>query len=100
MALCDFDRVYPFFQRPANWPTTHHVHLCAVGSDEERRHLAFRDYLRDHPAVAAEYVELKRKLTAHHHGNTLESRERYSLSKTDFVTGILARAVADGYPRK
>jgi len=76
------DLVYPFFQKPAAWPSTHHIHLCVLGSEHERRHLAFRDYLRSHPAVAAEYVEIKQSLAAAHNGATFESRERYSLSKT------------------
>jgi GrpB-like predicted nucleotidyltransferase (UPF0157 family) len=87
------DRVYPFFKKPASWPGTHHAHLCVAGSSEERRHLAFRDYLRTHPDVAAQYVDLKRKLAALHDGATLESRERYSLSKTSFVTSVLALAL-------
>jgi GrpB-like predicted nucleotidyltransferase (UPF0157 family) len=83
------DLVYPFFQKPAALPSTHHVHLCVFGSEHERRHLAFRDYLRSHPAVASEYVALKRSLAATHDGATLESRERYSLSKTQFVNSVL-----------
>lgn len=94
--LGPFDLVYPFFQKPATWPSTHHVHLCAAGSEQERNHLAFRDYLRGHPAVAAEYVELKRRLAAAHDGDTLESRERYSLAKSDFVAGVLRRALVAG----
>lgn len=89
-----FDSVYPFFQKPAEWPSTHHIHLCVSGSKQERQHLAFRDYLRAHPAVAAEYVALKRGLAAAHDGLTLESRERYSLSKTRFVEAVLERAQA------
>jgi GrpB-like predicted nucleotidyltransferase (UPF0157 family) len=96
--LGHFDLVYPFFQKPAAWPSTHHVHLCARGSEQERVHLAFRDYLRTHPAVAAEYLQLKSSLAAAHNGETLESRERYSLSKTEFVTSVLERALAEGYP--
>jgi GrpB-like predicted nucleotidyltransferase (UPF0157 family) len=64
------------------------------GDEQERRHLAFRDHLRCHPEVAAEYVALKRSLAAANHGNTLESRECYSLSKTGFVESVLARALA------
>lgn len=30
---------------------THHVHIYQVGSPEINRHLAFRDYLRNHPDV-------------------------------------------------
>jgi GrpB-like predicted nucleotidyltransferase (UPF0157 family) len=60
----DDDLVYPFFRKPAKWPSTHHIHLCMIGSEYERRHLAFRDYLRNHPQTANEYVALKRSLAA------------------------------------
>jgi GrpB-like predicted nucleotidyltransferase (UPF0157 family) len=96
--LGEFDAVYPFFQKPITWPSTHHVHLCVVGSEQERRHIAFRDYLRKNPAVAAEYLELKRELAAANHGATLESRERYSLSKSQFVLSVLERALAEAIP--
>jgi len=65
---------------------------------DKRRHIAFRDYLRHNSTVATEYLELKRQLAAANHGTTLESRERYSLSKTQFVSSVLARALAEGYP--
>jgi GrpB-like predicted nucleotidyltransferase (UPF0157 family) len=94
--LGDFDLVYPWFQKPAEWPSTHHVHLCVFGGEQERRHLAFRDYLRTHPAIAAEYVRLKRRLASAHDGASLESRERYSLSKTAFVTSVLELALPGG----
>ena len=84
--FCSFNLVYPFFQKPAEWPCTHHIHLCVVGSEQERKHLAFRDYLRDHPLLGAEHVQLKRQLAAAHHGTTLESREKYSLAKTEFAS--------------
>jgi GrpB-like predicted nucleotidyltransferase (UPF0157 family) len=41
---------------------THHVHIYQAGSDEIKRHLAFRDYLRSHPDVMKIYGELKEKL--------------------------------------
>jgi GrpB-like predicted nucleotidyltransferase (UPF0157 family) len=97
--LGPFDLVYPFFQKPPEWPSSHHIHLCVVGTELERRHLAFRDYLRGHPTTAADYAELKRSLAAALDGETLESRERYSLSKTEFVTSVLARALSAGHPR-
>lgn len=90
----DVDLVYPFFQKPAGWPSTHHIHLCVAGSEHERRHMAFRDYLRGHPDIAAEYVEIKRSLAAAHGGATAESRERYSLAKTQFVNSVLERALS------
>jgi streptomycin 6-kinase len=54
--------------------------------------------LRSHPTVAAEYVEIKRSLAAAHDGATLESRERYSLSKTEFVNSVLEQALSAGFP--
>jgi GrpB-like predicted nucleotidyltransferase (UPF0157 family) len=93
-----FDAVYPFFTKPGIWPCTHHVHLCVAGSPQERDHLAFRDYLRLHPSVAAEYGRLKRALAARHHGITLDSQEQYSLAKSSFVNAVVARALAQGLP--
>ena len=62
---------------------------CAPRSEYERRHLAFRDYLRNHPQIANEYVALKRSLAAAHVGATPQSPDRYSLAKTAFVTAVL-----------
>ena len=93
----EFDAVYPFYQRPDDWPTTHHLHLCRVGSAEELSHLVFRDYLRDHPQTAREYEALKRSLAAAQPGTTLADRERYSLAKTPFIADVVTRALAQGY---
>ena len=60
------DSFCPFFHRPEMWPHTHHVHVVESGGAEERRTLAFRDYLREHPQVAREYEDLKRALAARH----------------------------------
>ena len=92
-----FDLVYPFFTKPVDWPKTHHLHLCVAGSEQERDHLSFRDFLRRNPTVAAEYAALKRELATAHDGLTLQSQERYSLSKTEFVRSVLARAFAEGH---
>ena len=91
------DEVYPFFQKPPTWPSTHHVHLCAAGSVQERNHIVFRDYLRDHPSATAEYLALKEALAAEHAGDSMASRERYSLGKTDFVVALIEAAIVAGY---
>lgn len=96
--LGDFDRVYPYFHRPVDWPHSHHVHLCEAGGEQERRHLAFRDFLRRHGDTAGEYVVLKRTLAQQHRGATREERERYSLAKGDFIEAVLLRAYAEGLP--
>jgi GrpB-like predicted nucleotidyltransferase (UPF0157 family) len=83
----------PFFHRPASWPHTHHIHLVEAGGDEERRTLAFRDYLRAHPSAAREYEALKRRLAATHGGADQDSREAYAIAKTAFVERIIALAL-------
>ena len=60
---------------------THHVHAFAAGTDQVRRHLAFRDYLVAHPAAAQEYSELKRRLAQAHPTDI----EQYMDGKHDFI---------------
>ncbi|HZR82919.1 MAG TPA: GrpB family protein [Candidatus Binatia bacterium] len=93
------DDFCPFFHRPATWPHTHHVHVVALGGDEERRTLAFRDYLREHADVAAEYERLKRGLASQHSVVSFDTRQAYADAKTEFVTRITDRALAEGHPR-
>ena len=93
------DSFCPFFHRPRQWPHTHHVHVVERGGREEKRTLAFRDYLRAHPEVAREYEDLKRILVTHIVAADAASQERYALAKTDFVERVVAVAMAAGYPR-
>ena len=92
------DAFCPFFHRPASWPHTHHVHLVKAGSDEERRTLAFRDYLRAHADAAREYERLKLKLAAEFQSDRAAEREAYALAKSGFVERIVALALAAGFP--
>ena len=69
---------------------THQVHAFAEGSPHVARHLAFRDFLRAHPAVAAEYGELKRKLAAAHP----QDIEAYMDGKDAFIKETERRAQA------
>jgi GrpB-like predicted nucleotidyltransferase (UPF0157 family) len=41
-----------------------HIHVRVAGRPNQRYPLLFRDYLRAHPASAAAYAELKRRLAA------------------------------------
>ena len=51
-----------FFQKGGDH-RTHHLHAYQTDSPEIERHLAFRDYLRNHPLAMKEYGELKEQLS-------------------------------------
>jgi GrpB-like predicted nucleotidyltransferase (UPF0157 family) len=80
---------FHFFGLPAERPRTHHLHVCAAGSEHEHRHLALRDYLRGHPDEAAGYAALKRELVATHP----EDRLAYIEGKADHVAALERRAL-------
>ena len=52
----------PFFTKPEVKPRDFNMHIAVVGSPREVSMLAFRDYLRSHPAEASRYAEVKRRL--------------------------------------
>ncbi len=81
---------FHFFGLPAARPRTHHLHVCAVGSEHERRHLAVRDYLRAHPDEAGAYAERKRALVARAPGDRLA----YIEGKDTYVAALERRALA------
>ncbi len=89
----------PFFHRPARWPHSHHVHVVEAGGEEERRTLAFRDFLREHGDVAGEYARLKRELAERHAADDAAEREAYAAAKSDFVERVVRMALDQGYPR-
>lgn len=39
----------------------HHLYVCREDSQELRRHVVFRDYLRTHPQAAQQYAAVKRE---------------------------------------
>jgi GrpB-like predicted nucleotidyltransferase (UPF0157 family) len=88
------DAFCPFFHRPAGWPHTHHVHVVQAGGNEERRTLAFRDYLRHHADMAREYERLKYQLMTELQPADAASREAYAAAKTDFIERVVALALS------
>ena len=65
-----------------------HLHLVPFGGRRWNRYLLFRDYLRAHPDVAADYAALKLAL-AEEFGR---DRLGYVEAKTDFIEEVLQRA--------
>ena len=92
------DLVCPFFHRPAAWPHTHHIHVVEHGGLEERRTLAFRDYLRDHDDAKEAYAALKKRLAPQFSATDAGAREAYADAKTAFIERIIALALDAGYP--
>lgn len=73
------------FHPPPASASRHNLYLCPEDSPALANHLAVRDYLRAHPAAAAEYGELKKRLALRFAGDI----DGYVEGKTAFLTGIL-----------
>jgi GrpB-like predicted nucleotidyltransferase (UPF0157 family) len=78
------------FSKPSAQPSevTHGLHLTEPGSDLWRERLAFRDALRQDPALAAEYEAIKRRLADEHPTDI----SAYTAGKREFVGAVLANA--------
>jgi GrpB-like predicted nucleotidyltransferase (UPF0157 family) len=67
-----------------------HVHICEVGSEWERRHLLFRDWLIADEDDRAGYAALKARLA----GQTWSDMNEYADAKGTLVSDIMQRAEA------
>ena len=84
--------VMHWFCKPSAAFRTHHLHLVPFNSPLWIERLAFRDFLRKHPAVAAEYAELKGRLATQFEFD----RESYTDAKGPFIQHVLGLALAGG----
>jgi GrpB-like predicted nucleotidyltransferase (UPF0157 family) len=66
------------------------VHICQAGSQWERRHLLFRDWLIADDSDRAAYAALKTQLA----GQTWNDMNEYADAKGPLIAGIMARAEA------
>jgi ribosomal protein S18 acetylase RimI-like enzyme len=71
----------------------HHLYLVVAGSRAHRDHVDLRDFLRAHPAEAARYGRLKRRLSA----LLPTDRAAYTGGKAEMIAGLLRRARAAGH---
>ena len=86
--------VMHWFCKPSPQHRTHHLHLVPFRSRLWRERMAFRDYLRGHPEVAAEYGKLKQALARRYRFD----REAYTDAKKPFVRRIVERALSREAP--
>ena len=76
-----------FIKRDSEGKRTHHIHMVEADSKLWER-LYFRDYLREFPAEAKRYEELKRSLSKEYSND----RVAYTKGKTEFIVSITERA--------
>ena len=85
----DTDRLFFVKGLPPSAPRrTHHLHIMEEGPGA-LKHLAFRDYLRDHPEEAGRYAALKQDLATRFR----DDREAYTEAKGGYIEEILDRMV-------
>lgn len=82
-AFARIDGHVPWDGREIAW-MEHHLYVCSKESAELQQHLAFRDFLRNNPAAAHEYGELKKALAA-----SAMDRTDYTAGKDAFIHSIL-----------
>jgi GrpB-like predicted nucleotidyltransferase (UPF0157 family) len=84
------ERTKRYFREPPGRRRTH-VHVRQAGSFSEQWALLFRDYLRAHRDMAAEYEAVKRRLAVRFR----EDRHAYTDAKVPFMWEVIRRA--DGW---
>lgn len=80
--------VMHWFCKPSAAYRTHHLHVVPYCSPLWFDRLAFRDFLRAHPPVAAEYANLKYRLAKIYEFD----RDGYTDAKLPFVERVLCMA--------
>ena len=83
------ERTKRYFREPPGQRRTH-VHVRRAGSFSEQFPLLFRDYLRVHPAGAAEYAAVKRRCAQRFR----HDRQGYVEAKDAFVWQVIRQADA------
>ena len=76
-----------FIKRNSKCKRTHHIHMVEADSELWDR-LYFRDYLRQFPAEAKCYDELKRKLSEEYPND----RPNYTKEKSEFILTVTKKA--------
>lgn len=82
-AFARIDKYAPWGGNRRVW-IEHHLYVCPKKSEELKRHLAFRNHLRENPKALYDYELLKKKLAA-----SEKDRVSYTAGKSDFINSIL-----------
>jgi GrpB-like predicted nucleotidyltransferase (UPF0157 family) len=79
-----------WFCKPSPQVRTHHLHIVPLGSRTWIERLAFRDALRQNPALAQEYAALKRRLAQ----DFANDREAYTDAKAPFIQNAIRSQIS------
>jgi GrpB-like predicted nucleotidyltransferase (UPF0157 family) len=82
--------VHRYFRPTGDRARTVHIHVCNAGSDWEREHLLFRDYLRANRNARDKYARLKHELSDRYR----DDRIAYNEGKTGLILDMLSDAKA------
>jgi GrpB-like predicted nucleotidyltransferase (UPF0157 family) len=82
------DDEHRYFRPFPGRPRDVHVHVCPAGSEWERRHLLFRDYLRASPTAREGYAKAKTEAAQRWH----DDRVAYTEAKGGQILDILTDA--------
>jgi GrpB-like predicted nucleotidyltransferase (UPF0157 family) len=85
----DFE--HRFFRPFSGMPREVHIHVCAMGSEWERRHLLFRDYLRANAHAREAYTRAKLAAAV----RWRDDRIAYTAAKDDQIRELMAAAERD-----
>ena len=66
-----------------------HIHIWEYGTDDWKRHIIFRDYLREHPEITSQYESLKKQLSL----KDWKDGNEYNDAKDSFIKKEEAKAV-------
>ncbi len=86
----EFEDQFPerrYFRKTKNGIRTHQIHMVEIHSDFWKRHLRFRDHLRNNPKVALEYAILKKNLTLKFEND----RKGYTDAKGPFILSVMEK---------
>ena len=77
-----------YFAKDLNGIRTHQIHMVEIGGEFWKRHLLFRDYLRQNPLAANKYAALKKQLAELEWADVNE----YADAKSEFIKSIENKA--------
>ncbi len=80
-----------YFKKIGNNVTTHHIHMAPNFGQIWKNQILFRDYLKSHPTLLQDYINLKKRLSI----QFPEDRESYSLGKKNFIENVIYEAERD-----